>query len=304
MKKILLLFLVMTASLEARTVDIVANFPVSDVPCAYKMATHAGYTFSHHHWNYIPGAADKVLVWNCVFPDSEAIFGTEREKLIFFLWEPWKLDPSYYERFSRVYTWDDTLVDGEKFFKFYYPSLMPMQRNLPEFENKKFCTLVASNWTEPRIEMIRFFETKPEEDFDFYGYRPLDSKLYRGPIPGLHSGNLKIEVMKGYRFCICFENSIQLDGYITEKIFCCFAAGCVPVYWGAPNVEKYIPKNCYVDYRDFEDKEALYLYLKTMSKETYEGYLENIRAFLKSPQAELFTPRHFDAVVYDALLSD
>ena len=33
----------------------------------------------------------------------------------------------------------------------------------------------------------------------------------------------KIAVLKKYKFCICFENTTHLNGYITEKIQNCFA---------------------------------------------------------------------------------
>jgi alpha(1,3/1,4) fucosyltransferase len=29
----------------------------------------------------------------------------------------------------------------------------------------------------------------------------------------------------------------QSPGYVTEKLFHAKAAGCVPIYWGAPDVE-------------------------------------------------------------------
>ncbi len=41
----------------------------------------------------------------------------------------------------------------------------------------------------------------------------------------------KIEWLKSYKFNICFENS-SYPGYLTEKLFEAFAAGCIPIYWG------------------------------------------------------------------------
>jgi hypothetical protein len=61
----------------------------------------------------------------------------------------------------------------------------------------------------------------------------------------------KPAVLGAHKFAICFENSI-LQGWITEKIFDCFFAGAVPVYWGAPDIEQYIPKHCFVDMREFK----------------------------------------------------
>ena len=36
------------------------------------------------------------------------------------------------------------------------------------------------------------------------------------------------------------ENSISVD-YVTEKLYDAFAGGCVPVYYGAPNILDSLP---------------------------------------------------------------
>ncbi|MDE6886408.1 MAG: hypothetical protein K2P17_05175 [Helicobacteraceae bacterium] len=37
--------------------------------------------------------------------------------------------------------------------------------------------------------------------------------------------------LQHYKFNICFENA-SYNGYLTEKLFDAFAAGCIPIYWG------------------------------------------------------------------------
>ncbi len=226
-----------------------------------------------------------------------------KPKMILFKWEAIKIADPFYDPFSIVYTFDDDLVDGIKFFKFHYPSLLPMQEDLPPFEERKLCTMVVSNWTPERIQILKFFESKREKEFEFYGKGPepfQDSPMYRGTIDGYYSGHEKLSVLKKYRFCICFENTHTTKGYITEKIFHCFATGCIPVYWGPDNVEDYIPGNCFIDYRDFHSDEELYLTLKSMSKDVYEETMENIKNFLKSDAAQLFSPDAFDKTLYEA----
>jgi hypothetical protein len=63
--------------------------------------------------------------------------------------------------------------------------------------------------------------------------------------------------LEKYKFSICYENARDTPGYITEKIFDCFFAGCVPIYWGANNITDHIPKECFIDKRDFEDYKVL-----------------------------------------------
>ncbi len=129
-----------------------------------------------------------------------------------------------------------------------------------------------------REKAIEFFENQKEEGFACYGrwWDPIKHPSYRGVAQD------KIATLKQYRFSICYENSKNLKGYITEKIFDCFAAGNVPVYWGASNIEEYIPKSCFIDRRDFASMEELYCFLKTMSKKEYETYIQNIKKWLQS----------------------
>ena len=249
-----------------------------------------------------------VVVWNKpgACPTKELFKKFPQKKLLLFMWEPptvIKYTSDHLSHFKRVYTWDDDLVDNKKFFKFYYPELKPMRENLPSFEDRKLVTQISSNKKskhpkelyKEREAVIQFFEDK--EGFDFYGYawEKKGYKNYRGSVPH------KLEALKNYRFNVCYENIYDVKGYITEKIFDSFAAGCVPIYWGASNVTDYIPKNCFIDRRDFKDFAGVYEYIRTMDKATYENYLINIQNFLKSDKAKLFSQEMFEVIFLEAI---
>ena len=72
------------------------------------------------------------------------------------------------------------------------------------------------------------------------------------------------------------------NGYITEKIFDCFFAGCVPVYWGAEDITDYIPKDIFIDFRKFKDFEQLDNYLRNIDEETYRSMIAKTEEFLNS----------------------
>jgi len=235
-----------------------------------------------------------------------------KEKLVLFMWEPPNAVPKMYSKnlhakFGRVYTWDDSLVDNEKYFKFNYPALRSMIDGVVPFEEKKLCTLVASKIRPKyenslygeRLKAIEYFENAGEEGFEFYGkgWEGCPFKSYRGRVAD------KTAAVKNYRFSICYENTAGLKGYITEKIFDCFAAGNVPVYWGAGNIADYVPKECFIDRRDFATMEELHAYLKNMSKEEYEGYIARIREFLLSEKAQAFSAAQFCKVFRAAVQS-
>lgn len=102
----------------------------------------------------------------------------------------------------------------------------------------------------------------------------------------------KIETLAQYRFAICFENAV-FPGYVTEKIFDCLYAGCVPVYFGAPDISDYIPRACFIDFRDFSDYGELETFLLQMRPEDFEIYRSAAIDFLKSRDFESFTYDYF-----------
>lgn len=102
----------------------------------------------------------------------------------------------------------------------------------------------------------------------------------------------KSETLGRYRFAICFENMI-LPGWITEKIFDCFAAGCVPVYWGAPEVAERIPAEAFIDMRQFEGFDDLRQFLKALGPAQIDRYRGAARDFMNSPAYDPFRARAF-----------
>jgi alpha(1,3/1,4) fucosyltransferase len=239
-----------------------------------------------------------------------------KEKMVLFMWEPYirmrKLyNQNLHDCFSKIYTWNDDLVDNVKYFKFNYPVLRPMTADVVPFDEKKLCTLVTGYVNNPakypgehpnelyteRFKAVEFFEKVGETSFDVYGRgweRAPPCNSFRGPCQD------KQQVIKNYKFSLCYENCRDVKGYITEKIFDCFAAGSVPIYWGAPNVGDYIPTECFIDRREFATLDDLYLFLKTMTKERYDAYLQSIRNFLDSDAAQAFSEEHFEKLFREA----
>ncbi|MBW8041939.1 MAG: hypothetical protein FVQ85_18330 [Planctomycetes bacterium] len=112
-------------------------------------------------------------------------------------------------------------------------------------------------------------------------------RVYCGPAVS------KSETLGNYTFALCFENMI-LKGWITEKIFDCFFAGTIPIYWGSPDIEEHVPSECFIDMRRFKNYEELRSYLKSLSEKDIRQYKENVREYLKSPR---FRPFSKDAFV-------
>jgi len=160
-----------------------------------------------------------------------------------------------------------------------------------------------------RISAIRYFGTT--DGLDLYGrdwHEPVSgadattrhaiAQSYRGPIA---SGG-KLETLTGYKFALCFENTI-FPGYITEKLFDCLLAGTIPIYLGAPDIDTYVPKDVFIDFRDFKNYSSLDDFLRNMPAEDAHKKIEAARNFLGSKQAQRFT-EHAQADLLTDLLLD
>lgn len=154
-----------------------------------------------------------------------------------------------------------------------------------------------------RIKAIKFFSKK--EGFDLFGFgwdkanfgelkNNVIKKVYRGAVKD------KLEVLKNYKFALCFENAI-FEGFVTEKIFDALIAGCVPIYYGAPDIEEYVDKNCFIDFRKFKNYEELYSFLKNIDEIQYNQYIENIKNYLQSNLYKKFSQESFANKVLNIL---
>jgi hypothetical protein len=121
---------------------------------------------------------------------------------------------------------------------------------------------------------------------------------WRGPVDD------KIELLTRARFCLAHENCRDLEGYVTEKLFDAFRAGCVPIYVGPKEIGDLVPSGCLIDGRAYETPAALDAYLRTIDDAAYRCYQERIRAFLLSDQAKPFSQDHFADVMVREILSD
>lgn len=194
-------------------------------------------------------------------------------------------DKKNHKWFDKILTWDERMVDNKRYFQFFYPQAMPKKLLDTPYENKKFITMICGNkhstdkyelYSE-RLNIIQYFEQNNIE-FDLYGFgwNKSDRKSYRGKVDD------KLHTMAKYKFSICFENMKSKSGYITEKIFDAFFSGCVPVYYGAEDISRFVPENTFIDYRKFDSLDELYLYLHSMDKNKYKEIISNINEYLQS----------------------
>jgi len=229
--------------------------------------------------------------------------------------------------FRRIFTWNDEFINTDKYIKICHPVKIPGEIDIAG-EKSKLITMIARNKSRrdprelysERVRSIRWFEQNHPDDFDLFGvgwnkrdftspwsrlnridflrtmfYKSFPS--YRGAITS------KYPVLREYCFCLCYENVRDIVGYISEKILDCFFAACVPVYWGAPNVNDHIPPNTFISRTAFNTHEDLYRYLKNMGEEEYKEYLMNIKDFVKGDKIYPFSSEYFAQTITQEIFS-
>ncbi|MBI4130000.1 hypothetical protein HY468_01650 [Candidatus Roizmanbacteria bacterium] len=88
-------------------------------------------------------------------------------------------------------------------------------------------------------------------------------------------------MLSQYRFGICLEN-VDTPGYLCEKMFDSFKAGCVPIYLGASNITELVPKDSFIDLRDFPNYDDLLTFIRSVDESRYNRYLTSARKFLNN----------------------
>jgi len=239
----------------------------------------------------------------------------------------------YCRKFSKVFTWNSALYNLPNVVKVLFPHKLVFD-TFPSFAerdifsclisaNKAFREVLSSDLYLERLRTIRWYEKYAPDKFELYGMgwsKPtpafdvlgkakralpsLRAKLFGyKPFPG-YQGEVrdKRDVLRRSKFSYCYENSRDLPNWITEKIFDSLLSGCVPVYWGANNVQEYIPEDCFVDRRDFKNTASVHDFLLRIPLKDYEDYQSKTIQFLKSSIARKFSTEHFSETIVGQVL--
>ena len=127
-----------------------------------------------------------------------------------------------------------------------------------------------------------------------------------GAIPPGVNASGKIEHNKQYKFAIAFENK-QYPGYVTEKICDVYKSGCIPIYWGTPDVTQDFNPTTFINANDFPNFDALIDHIRRVDcdDELYASYFKD--PVLSDAWMQIFAdPTHafFKQIVSDLLTFD
>lgn len=222
--------------------------------------------------------------------------------------KPENWDLNSHEKFKKIFTWNDDLIENKKYIKINF------SRDLKLITKKgvksKHLTQISSNiiyrgqhelYSE-RKKIIEWHE-KENFKFEFYGknwnvyltgYRYFDFFLKRIKLKKSYKNfkgqiDSKLKSLIKYNFSYCLENYDGQNGYITEKIFDCFKCLTIPIYKGHKNTINHIPKNTFINYDDFKDLRELNYYLINLSYKEILEFQGNIIKYLNTENAKKFS---------------
>ncbi len=219
------------------------------------------------------------------------------------------------------------------------PHPRPTGRSWPK---RRFLVMINSNkalprWREPARWLDRPREVSIKRELAGLRYRPIARDRYRARLraiqafcglddfdlfgegwdkrhpavePAMHAAAQrvyhgtaadKLALLAGYRFGIVFENT-RFPGYISEKLFDCLFARCIPIYSGAPDVAQYVPPAAFIDARQFRSFAELERFLRGITEADARRYIDAAHIFLTSPAYERFCADRFARDLVDALV--
>jgi len=183
-----------------------------------------------------------------------------------------------------------------RFYEQAYQSLLREKAYTKEhIEGKKFCSYVMSNTKNSapiREELFHQLST----------YQQVDSggrwnNNVGGPVED------KIAFQSGYKFVIACENS-STPGYLTEKFADAALSGAIPIYWGDPEVTRFINPDSFINVNDYDSLESLVQRVAALDRDD-AAYLQmlNTPYFIDRQEPEIFqeeTIKNFFRNIFEA----
>ena len=190
------------------------------------------------------------------------------------------------------------ILAGNKYWRHAdIPWLSRAKRRLQEAVNRDQTEWLARNQLhDERLNLIAHFSNHGKIDvhgsgWDRRGHLPKkygDALETLVPRTATVEYNAKQSLLSEYRFALTMENFVY-PGYVTEKIFDALAAGAIPVYLGAPDIESFVPNDVFIDIRDFSGPSELEAFLDELTEAAGMKMIDAGRVFIESELGQRHT---------------
>lgn len=260
--------------------------------------------------------ADKVLIFGGLyFPEKilEALKIVGPSNMIGVFLEPPGIQPLFYNKnfqscFNKILIVSSMGVDNKQVYYTYFP-IAKYNTDWVNFINRKKLVNISSGKIQEfpgslyheRIRAINYFQNNYKNQFELWGNGWNNKIIDLANINYKGICTSKQEILRNFQFSICFENSDNVPGYVTEKMFDSLQAGCIPIYLGSQDIKEQVPENCFVDWRKYKSYDELSDELESFDEVKFKIYLENINTYLKSHNFVSRLPDQFASSLFNAV---
>ena len=233
-----------------------------------------------------------------------------------------RLNPRNHRQFDAVLTYDDRLIDNKRYFPMRTRAYLRdrITRGLPFCDRRVGC-LVGTNrrvrFRSGMIAMRRGWHFSLRDWYD-YAFVPGELITYRSTVGRLCAqypvGTFDIfgegwdiheetrdrclgvprtstlSYVGNYKYYFAFENHESERSIISERIWDALWGDAVPVYRGNKNVNRTVPKECYIDANEFQSPNEMLDWLVCSSESEWGTYREARGSFIRSVAVEKFLP--------------
>ena len=238
------------------------------------------------------------------------------------------------DKYDYILSYNDKLlksiVDTKKIIKFLMPRNLTFDPKLFNVKKNKNFSMISANkayysnqdLVSERNQVVDYFEKNYPNELDLYGIDWDKYLFHKYKLIGrllkyffkillikkklkVHKGSVedKLKTISKYKFNFCYENTKDFSGYISEKIFDSFRSGSIPIYFGTNDVEKYIPKDLFIDAKKFNNLTELREYCNNLSLDEINKMSKDIKKFLRNKKNP-FSTKLFTLTLYSFLIEN
>jgi hypothetical protein len=268
-----------------------------------------------------PNSPNDVIVHKLKYPSQKAIL---------VMWETslgarYTSNPQNHSGYDAIFTYVNTLVDEKRYF-FLPPRAFYRHRiatGLP-FEQRRVACLVGTN-RQMRYRTALFAMKKgwkfSLKDWIDYVFCPGELISFRSKVGRLCAsyGDSTFDIfgegwemlpetryvclgipkestlryLGKYRYYFALENHASSCSLISERVWDALWGDTVPVYFGHTGLDEFIPRECFIDARQFKDVQEMLDWLCRAPERTWTKYRTAGREFIHSEAVEKFLPEAF-----------
>ena len=152
---------------------------------------------------------------------------------------PYQMAKDYRNEYDAIMTYDKRLFGlGDNRFKFapHGGSWIDWDLWGMHEKTKDVCMIVSDKKDSEGHKLRHEIAKKFSDVIDIYG-------------PSFQMFDRKWDVLRHYRYCVVVE-SVKMDFYFSEKLIDATSVGCIPIYWGCPEIIQFFDTRGIISFQE------------------------------------------------------